>query len=552
MGGIGGIIRGALAGANEAAGNTGTEQALLAANQRAIDLKNEQRQTQLGLLLNEWNNTTDPSQREQIMTAMHSLYPQEHAHHFLRDMLHLRGKQHPQVAPQPSPATPQNQLGDQIPAITNPGAVLQGAPIQTANPQLSQVQSVAQAPTAADAWKAITQIPSPAQTNLNLAKAHAQALIDEIKLRNAGNLDVAHERAMNSPTRVKLDAAARKLGYDDYASMPLEKQGEAWTESATISRAPTWKAVRRGNQIYAVDAHNASDPGKPIGYVDDMTSRLEWRTASKPDGSQYLVPVTVWSKKGSSAPIMETQGEEAADAGGNPVSAKTPQVPGTPSVGATNQDAVNNKLNRKKSQSRQLPTSTSTEGAGPDGMPKGAIAIGGKQSPEAKLLGQQWNKASEDATSKKKDYESVQALLKDPNRVTDLHLVFAWVRSNVQGAGRMTNTEIQQAAKAGSLGTRAKNAIEQATTGRLAPEIETQFASEIQHAYEISQKAADDLKIQFDNAMHKAPVSNKTPGGPGAWKPPADAPPAPKEDGKVLKANGQIIAKSQGGNWVQP
>jgi len=38
------------------------------------------------------------------------------------------------------------------------------------------------------------------------------------------------------------------------------------------------------------------------------------------------------------------------------------------------------------------------------------------------------------------------------------------------------------------------------------------------------------------------------------WKPPADAPPAPKEDNKVLKdtTTGQVIAKSQGGNWVQP
>lgn len=38
----------------------------------------------------------------------------------------------------------------------------------------------------------------------------------------------------------------------------------------------------------------------------------------------------------------------------------------------------------------------------------------------------------------------------------------------------------------------------------------------------------------------------------GAWKAPADAPPAPREDGKVLKSNGQVIAKSKGGQWVQP
>ncbi len=38
----------------------------------------------------------------------------------------------------------------------------------------------------------------------------------------------------------------------------------------------------------------------------------------------------------------------------------------------------------------------------------------------------------------------------------------------------------------------------------------------------------------------------------GGWTPPKDAPKAPKEDGKLLKADGKVIAKSQGGQWVQP
>jgi hypothetical protein len=55
------------------------------------------------------------------------------------------------------------------------------------------------------------------------------------------------------------------------------------------------------------------------------------------------------------------------------------------------------------------------------------------------------------------------------------------------------------------------------------------------------------------------PIDN-TPEGPKTkelkstrgWKAPADAPPAPKQDGKVLKADGKVIAKSKGGQWVQP
>jgi hypothetical protein len=37
-----------------------------------------------------------------------------------------------------------------------------------------------------------------------------------------------------------------------------------------------------------------------------------------------------------------------------------------------------------------------------------------------------------------------------------------------------------------------------------------------------------------------------------AFQVPADAPPAPKEDGNKLKANGKTIAVSKGGKWVAP
>jgi len=37
-----------------------------------------------------------------------------------------------------------------------------------------------------------------------------------------------------------------------------------------------------------------------------------------------------------------------------------------------------------------------------------------------------------------------------------------------------------------------------------------------------------------------------------AFKVPSDAPPAPKEDNKLLKSEGKVIAKSRGGQWVEP
>ena len=48
------------------------------------------------------------------------------------------------------------------------------------------------------------------------------------------------------------------------------------------------------------------------------------------------------------------------------------------------------------------------------------------------------------------------------------------------------------------------------------------------------------------------PTIPPAPAKPSESSIPSDAPPAPKEDGKVLKSNGQVIAKSKGGQWVAP
>lgn len=67
----------------------------------------------------------------------------------------------------------------------------------------------------------------------------------------------------------------------------------------------------------------------------------------------------------------------------------------------------------------------------------------------------------------------------------------------------------------------------------------------------------DQLLKEADIALHTnptkvgKPVSKNAPTV-NAWKPPADAPPAPKEDGKFLKADGKVIAVSKGGQWAQP
>lgn len=80
---------------------------------------------------------------------------------------------------------------------------------------------------------------------------------------------------------------------------------------------------------------------------------------------------------------------------------------------------------------------------------------------------------------------------------------------------------------------------------------------------EVLDKARQDLVNEDDPFKHRLIVTNarnqltKIDMGEGAsraagFKAPSDAPPAPKEDGKLLKSGGQTIAVSKGGQWVQP
>jgi hypothetical protein len=90
------------------------------------------------------------------------------------------------------------------------------------------------------------------------------------------------------------------------------------------------------------------------------------------------------------------------------------------------------------------------------------------------------------------------------------------------------------------------------------------IAQELPNVFQSSSSAdarsrVEQLLKEADIALHTnprdvgkgGPVSKNAPQV-GSWKPPADAPPAPKEDNKVLKADGKVIAISKGGNWTDP
>jgi hypothetical protein len=141
----------------------------------------------------------------------------------------------------------------------------------------------------------------------------------------------------------------------------------------------------------------------------------------------------------------------------------------------------------------------------------------------------QYTKVAEDATTKKEAYESARkALAAGSTASSDQELIYSWVRSNVQGAGRMTQAEFRQAASTGSLPLRAQSAWERTKSGKLPPELEQMFLADIKRSYETAQGEADNLRQRLGG-----PKSSQAPQFPG------DAPEVWTRDtnGKLVKSN---------------
>jgi hypothetical protein len=211
------------------------------------------------------------------------------------------------------------------------------------------------------------------------------------------------------------------------------------------------------------------------------------------DGQMHLVKLTsVTTPEGAS--IEVDSGESSSP---QPATASQPSAAPKKGIGSV--------LPKRPSTGARMVTPPAGGSAGR--VVPGLHTLAMSKNPLFKADTASYKKANDDAIAKGELYKNAQGLLADNNRVTDLDLIFAWVRSNIQGAGRITNTEIQQAAKAGSYGTRIKSAFDQASTGRISPELEQQFLSDIKRSAETSQQVANDLKNQLGATDSPTPAA---------------------------------------------
>jgi hypothetical protein len=126
--------------------------------------------------------------------------------------------------------------------------------------------------------------------------------------------------------------------------------------------------------------------------------------------------------------------------------------------------------------------------------------------------------------------------------------------SVVQKGGRKTAAELNLTLKIGSFGMNLEQMAQKAATGELPDDLRKALWQGMAQVAKEQREMADQTKPELPQVT--APEGPKTRAlkqvARGGWAPPADAPAAPKQDGKFLKADGKIIAKSQGGKWVQP
>lgn len=278
----------------------------------------------------------------------------------------------------------------------------------------------------------------------------------------------------------------------------VEYQGKWW---AVAPQKPVMKTIN--GHLVLLDpksGHILRDIGPVAG------AKVTRRQTLQPgdDGQMHLVTLTsVTTPEGATIDVQPEDGT-GGEQGGTPQGSQQ----GKPkSAGAARTPA------KKVNPGSILPKTGAGRVHGSPVVP-GLSTLAHSKNPLYKSEVQQYTKVAEDANAKKLAYQSAAGLLADNSRQTDLELVYAWVRANVQGAGRMTNTEIEQTGKAGSWGTRIQNAMSQASTGRLAPELEKQFLADIKRSYDNAQKEADDLKAALG-------------GSPAPSNPPANHPSNP-------------------------
>ncbi len=254
---------------------------------------------------------------------------------------------------------------------------------------------------------------------------------------------------------------------------------------------PSWIGSAELPPLYVVGGNASKIPGmtspgninimhRPnIPNADTGGDSSVFSTSIGTDKGEVLIPRVSDGKDGKESHLMSV--EEATDYyhkyGGNLGTFDTPE----------HATAYAEKLHQQQSRLGQIkrggnspetPPAPAAHAPGGASSPRaGGVAhpgdtVGGRQTPEA-------TKAIELADAAETAYEEAKLRAKNPTPIGDTGIVLNWVKSQIAGAGRMNNLEIEQGLKSGSFETRFNNTYQRAVNGTLDPKFRRQMVDDI-------------------------------------------------------------------------
>ncbi len=166
----------------------------------------------------------------------------------------------------------------------------------------------------------------------------------------------------------------------------------------------------------------------------------------------------------------------------------TSKAPGGAGQGANAHPTVEKQYNADKSFAGTLYT-------WPDGRTAYVPAPGQSAAPPKQSYGSGGSAEEVDILKKSKDLRlaanEAKKFIANPTGPNAQALIYAYVKANVAGAGRLTQTEILMAARAGSYGTQIKNWADKAMTGHPDKEFMKEMADTIETAAKEAEKLAE-------------------------------------------------------------
>lgn len=245
---------------------------------------------------------------------------------------------------------------------------------------------------------------------------------------------------------------------------------EGWNayNRPSASAKPVRAFVKEGGKLTSVlidPATNKKIPGSENPDIQPPSS-LEGRVTSgyyhyvDSDGNLHQI-----AEQHSSVPISQGGGGHAAP------TATPATTPAAPVTGGTTAAPT--------TPTRRERTPSTTQTAAPHATPAGTST----GTPGDRVLGHKGTTeevaAKKLADTRETAFREAMGRLKNPTPIGDKGIVFDWVRSQVAGAGRMTNTEIQQAYSAGSLDQRASSTMKRFFDGTMDNGLRRQMVNDI-------------------------------------------------------------------------